>query len=467
MRRAVIVSLAALCACNLITGAAELTIAEDCAECPPEVLLPDREEVPDATFDAPDVIDPDAEPPGGIQDRPFGGAAGGVAETTLLTSPVGVGVLSDGKFVVVGTQASSIVMVRFDPDGTVDTSFGDQGLLTVPPLSDETLIANAVAIDAQDRAVVAGSYDQFIDDGTGMGTGTRYHNHYVIRVTRAGALDPTFAGNGRYRGLSNNEDAFAVAAGPGGSVLLAGRRLTNTGAVWKVTAVGAPDGTFNNIFGRGALSPSGPGRAVVATPAGVFAAFAINSDFGAGRLTEAGAADVAFGADGLVVTPVGESTDTPVAAAQTKGGKTVVVGEVVAESPVFIRTPQFGVARYDAVRLDETFGQGGTVVEDFDPQTPFQSASDVPRAVVLDERGRIVVVGHARERADNVDRYRVVAMRLLDDGSLDPLFGAGGKMTFTDANRTFQVRAAAPQPDGKIVVVGTNGSACLLARIIP
>ncbi len=90
--------------------------------------------------------------------------------------------------------------------------------------------------------------------------------------------------------------------------------------------------------------------------------------------------------------------------------------------------------------LDPRFGSGGIVVNDF----------GVPSAVVLQPDGKIVVVG------SRVARYNV-------DGSLDLTFGGSGTVR-TEVGASYQLNAVAVQDDGKILVAGGSGGAFFLLR---
>ncbi len=83
--------------------------------------------------------------------------------------------------------------------------------------------------------------------------------------------------------------------------------------------------------------------------------------------------------------------------------------------------------------------------------TNFFGSSDEANAVALQADGKIVVVG------ENGTDFLVA--RYNTDGSLDSSFGTGGKIT-TDFGAEDTAQAVAIQPDGKIIVVGhiVNGS---------
>jgi uncharacterized delta-60 repeat protein len=148
--------------------------------------------------------------------------------------------------------------------------------------------------------------------------------------------------------------------------------------------------------------------------------------------------DTTFGANGVVVTSIGEWAEGHAVAVQPDG-KIVVAGSV---SPDGIYD-RFGVARYSADgNLDPGFGVNGIVT------TPIGSSHAIPRALALQPDGKVVVAGEVYEPMGlgGVARYN-------PDGSLDSTFGTGG---IINDPGTAAAHAVALQPDGKLVVGGSS-----------
>jgi uncharacterized delta-60 repeat protein len=103
---------------------------------------------------------------------------------------------------------------------------------------------------------------------------------------------------------------------------------------------------------------------------------------------------------------------------------------------------------------------------DFGPDVP---AADSATAIALQPDAKIVVGGTSSP--DSSSQSFGVA-RLNPDGSLDPTFGAGGKVTTAFAGALAGVSAMVLQPDGKIVAAGqairnsTGAVNLLLARYL-
>lgn len=112
--------------------------------------------------------------------------------------------------------------------------------------------------------------------------------------------------------------------------------------------------------------------------------------------------------------------------------------------------------------LDASFGAGGKVTTDF------FGLDDEARAIVIQPDGKIIAVGGAAviNTPNTISRFGLA--RYNSDGSLDPTFGVGGKVTTDFFGIAADAYAAAIQPDGKIVVAGVttvnNSSDFALAR---
>lgn len=140
-------------------------------------------------------------------------------------------------------------------------------------------------------------------------------------------------------------------------------------------------------------------------------------------------------------------------------GKIVVVGGDPTTSSGMV------VERFAGNSPDSSFGSGGVV-------TLFSGSSGVANAVAIQPDGKIVVAGSevpgiGDSSCDPTSRVTVV--RLNPDGSLDSSFGSGGTVVL-DLGQFSQANAVALQPDGKIVVVGSQRPGCqitngLIARL--
>lgn len=103
--------------------------------------------------------------------------------------------------------------------------------------------------------------------------------------------------------------------------------------------------------------------------------------------------------------------------------------------------------------LDSTFGADGIVTTDF------FGNDDGATAIAVRPDGKIVVAGTVHLGPDESTADFAVA-RYLPDGTLDPAFGVGGKVTTDFTGSADFAHAVAIQEDGKIIVAGeaTSGT---------
>jgi len=172
---------------------------------------------------------------------------------------------------------------------------------------------------------------------------------------------------------------------------------------------------------------------------------ASNFDFFVARYLGTGSPDPMWGGNGTVLTPVGSSSDSAVAVAVQTDGKVVVVGT----ASVGGGGSDFAVVRYlDNGMLDADFNGTGKVLIDFG------GTVDEVAGVAIDELGRIVVAGTAG--TGSASDFAVV--RLLGTGALDTAFNGTGKALTDFVGLRDTGAGVAVQADGRVVVAGTTVS---------
>ena len=94
---------------------------------------------------------------------------------------------ADGKILVTGyteNNTQDIVVVRYNADGSLDTTFSDDGIQTTD-LGFHDDVGNAIKVQPDGKIVVAGS--------TGSAS---VQNFALVRYNADGSLDTTFSGDG-------------------------------------------------------------------------------------------------------------------------------------------------------------------------------------------------------------------------------------------------------------------------------
>ena len=161
----------------------------------------------------------------------------------------------------------------------------------------------------------------------------------------------------------------------------------------------------------------------------------------AGLQAAAGALDVRFGNDGVVLTDFIGGQDVSYALATDPRGRLLAAG--VSQG---LEGNALAVARYwPDGSLDATFGPGGTVRVDVAP------GDDQAAAVGVSPSGRIAVAGYSGFPSGGSDA--VIAV-LTSDGRLDPTFGSNGIVTTDFGTQYSSIGQLQFLPDGRMVVSG-------------
>lgn len=365
------------------------------------------------------------------------------ANFSLPPKPV---VQADGKILLCseldgnGQTGSDFFVARFNPNGSLDTSFDFDGKVTVD-FSSRNDACSAITLQTDGKILLA---------GTSVDTNTSNSDFAVARLNADGSLDATFgAGTGKTIipfdvGGTDADIGAAVTLQPDGKILVAGWADTGANgddfAIVRLLPDGTRDTTFNGT-GRvtvgfdfpNALNKTDQADAVMVDGAGRIlvggvAENAANSfDFALARLTPTGQLDSGFDADGRATIgfDLGDSnSDLSYQTILQSDGKIVMVGAADAGSGA--QNNDFAIARLmPDGSPDPGFGIGGKVTVPFDLTT---NGSDVVTGVVEDSVGRLVLVGAAVY--DAMSDFRAAAARLLPDGALDTNFGSFGKKTF-------------------------------------
>ncbi|MFB7976941.1 calcium-binding protein [Streptomyces vinaceus] len=225
----------------------------------------------------------------------FGGSADGAD----------VAVQPDGKIIAAGKGGGGgFALVRLDSAGNLDPSLGGDG----------AVVAGFTPASPQDAGGIARRM-ALQPDGKIVSVGYVGNTNFDIGVARYlpnGSLDPTFSGDGMVTAnFGGTEFGNAVAVQPDGKIVAAGSGAVGV-ALLRYNADGSPDSGFGS-GGRTSVHFPGDGggaNALALQPNGkiVIAGQADDpnsqeaNDFGVARFNANGTVDTGFGGDGFVVT---------------------------------------------------------------------------------------------------------------------------------------------------------------------
>ncbi len=238
----------------------------------------------------------------------------------------------DGKILLVGSSVigSNIyfAVLRYLPNGSLDTSFGSGGIVTTS--IDLYAYGNAGALQADGKIVVAGrAHDSSNKD-----------NFALARFNSNGSLDTTFHGDGRVItsfGATYWSAANDIAIQGDGKIVVAGYAYDSLGKNFAVVRYNT-NGTLDVTFGAGgkatadfngqidnayALAIQQDGMIVLA---GDSSRDYDDGDFAVAQFNTNGSLDPTFGTSGRVITPVGILIDVAFGVAIQADGRIVVGG---------------------------------------------------------------------------------------------------------------------------------------------
>jgi uncharacterized delta-60 repeat protein len=329
----------------------------------------------------------------GDLDLTFG--VGGRVDSPAWATAHASAIQSDGKIIAAGIvdlffpppgrSVSAFGLVRYNQDGSLDTTFGMQGIVTTD-LSERPDIATALAIQSDGKIIAAGQ----------AGTGPNPFSVALVRYNRDGSLDMGFGIGGKVITDFSGpyESASALAIQSDGRIIAAGVAyasvLSTSGDFFLVRY--ESDGSLDRSFGiDGKVTTDWSGgfdcakALAILSDGRIVAAGSACSDsrgpcYGAlARYNKDGLLDTTFGFGGKVTTDIRVNA----LAIQSDGKIIAAGGSQSAES-----FADFGLVRYnDNGSLDTTFGSGGKVTTAFGPW------HDGIWAVSLQPDGKIVAGG--------------------------------------------------------------------------
>ena len=340
----------------------------------------------------------------GTIDKTFGQGGSVVTDFGMTESASAVAIQPDGKIVVAGGTYPTFVflgfyaLARYNPNGSLDTTFGDGGLV-ITTFNSQGAFASALAIQPDGKILAAGTkYIHFSSDDSSD------TDFAIARYNSDGSRDTTFGTGGEVATDFNqkNDDALAIILQPDGNIVAAGDATSPATFVDFALTRYLPDGSLDTTFG---------------------AAGKVETDFGGKNLDQAHS--VVLQAD----------------------GKIVAAGTTVSKNGL---TQNFAIARYNSSGIqDTTFGRRGLT------SVNFGSFSQIAHSILLQPDGKLVTVGFSDNESSDSD---FLIARINSNGTLDSTFGTAGEVRTSLGDLNGGANAGLLQSDGKIVAVGFNAT---------
>jgi len=333
----------------------------------------------------------------GTPDRTFGQRGQVITDLGLTEQAAAVAVQTDGKIIIAGgtydifpSSGGQYALVRFNANGSVDTTFGNAGVVTTS-FGTAGCFASAMVIQADGKIAVAGT--NYVDFSSNS-------DFAVARYNADGSLDSTFGAGGLVSTDFNQglDAALSVVLQSDGKIVAAGSAVSGTSFYDFALVRYLANGTLDSTFGAGGK---------------------VETDLGANNLDQAHAA--VLQADGRII----------------------AAGTTVASNGL---DQFFALIRYNSDgTLDNSFGRRGLARVDFG------SFSQSARSVLLQGDGKIVAVGYADTESSDSD---FLVARLNSNGRLDTSFGTAGTVRTSFGDLNGGATSSVLQADGKIVAAG-------------
>ena len=340
-----------------------------------------------------------------------------------------VAIQSDGKIVVAGSSRSAnddFIVSRYNPNGSLDTTFDGDGI-TITPIGTGDEQALAVIIQPDGKIIAAGQ----TSNGTNFDIAVvRYNVNGSLDTSfdsDGKAVTPIGSSNELVRTIALQNDGKIVVAGQtfnGANNDICLLRYESNGSL--DATFDGNSGTGNGIITTAVGNGTDLGYGVAVQPDGKIIVagyyFNVTNDAVVLRYDTNGVLDTSFDGDGIAITAVGTGTDEALSVALQSDGKIVIAGCINQNA-----TPNdFLIVRYNADgSIDNTFGTNGATI------TPIGNASEIALGVSIQKDGKIVAIGFSNNGANNdfaVVRYNTngtLDTSFDGDGKLTMPIGSG------------------------------------------
>jgi len=322
----------------------------------------------------------------GALDKNFGSSGKVITDFGNDEHGTAVAVQTDGKIVLAGDSGYYFTLVRYDPDGSLDSSFGMNGRVTTyfNYYYDSSGEIHSVAIQPDGKIVAAGyAYN--------WGTERVFA---LARYKIDGSPDSSFGENGKViTSVFVDDVAYSVAIQPDGKILAAGTAYDH----YEIGLVRyKPNGKLDNNFGSGGIVHTvlgglggwcdaysiaiQPDKKIVLSGA-ILREQSPSPDFLVLRYKPNGSPDSSFGDAGYVMTDFDNNDDFTNSLVLQPDGKITVAGYTRGVAS------NFAIARYTKKgRPDKTFGIKGKVITDL-------GGDDNGYTAALQTDGKLIVAG--------------------------------------------------------------------------
>ena len=315
----------------------------------------------------------------GSRDSSFG--INGLVVTPIEQRSIGRSVVlqDDNKILLGGSSKWYINLARYQPNGDLDTTFGNNGVVITDILGFYSEECRSVAITPSGKILIG---------VTAAHSGVDTEHIILMRYLSNGDLDSTFATNGV--AVLGEGQGNSIALQDDGKIIIAGRKDWEFHAA-RYTADGVLDNSFGvngkvsigigGSSGANTMKLQSDGKIIL----GGYTSDNLIEKFALVRYHTNGTLDTSFGTNGQVVTPIGYSGSVNSLIIQNDGN--ILSAGSAKESNS--SGSSFALSRHTTNgTLDFSFGINGTKI------SPIYSSNSVGKSVGLQSDEKIILGGN-------------------------------------------------------------------------
>ncbi|MEO7209646.1 MAG: T9SS type A sorting domain-containing protein [Chitinophagaceae bacterium] len=347
----------------------------------------------------------------GSNDLEFGNNGSSLLKIGYATgNPIGISEVENNKIIFAGwylPKANSnydIIVVRLNSNGSIDSSFGINGIATMD--IDKYDYAESMLLQPDGKIIVSGELGKNENDRL---------RTFITRFNSNGSIDNSFGENGNV--ITKFDVAVTSVASqlkPNGEILTAGTSgLFSSRPSYYIMNYNS-DGSVKNNFGENGIA---------------------TYTFGVGQ----GSDDWANELRDIILQP---------------DGKIICGGH---EGDYIHYNYDMGLVRFNSDgSLDNTYGTNGTIVISYPDHYSLIST------LMMQPDGKLIAGGNAIDY--NMGVIPMLLFRFLDNGNLDPDFAVNGMQVTTNGEFSITCSAGCLDAQGKIILVGHSNYHILVAR---
>jgi uncharacterized delta-60 repeat protein len=381
----------------------------------------------------------------------------------------GIAIQDDGKIVVAGytsnpTFGDNFVCIRYNTDGTLDNTFGVNGIVENDILVGSDDRANSIAIQSDGKIILAG----YSDDGSNT-------NAALWRINADGTTDSSFGNNGVV--VTSFEDGqqdfinvvkINVASG---KIVVGGESVISSSLSKPVLARYNTDGSIDTSFNSNGIKllwvtslddqytfsledfEMKPNGKITAVGWRDFPGQSWSSDYWVCKVNSNGTMDTTFSTDGVATYNGGFNGHDRAYSMLLKSNDNIIIS-----GGAHVNNLNYDFSIFELSPTGSVVDSGTSL--DFDTTI---LADDTAYGLAEDNNGKYIMVGSSGNNADK----SIALTRVNENLTIDNDFGNNGQViTQFDNNDLNEVFDVAIQTDNKIVVVGYTGDHIVVARYI-